>query len=248
MATHTHPQIIMVSDLHFGADYPKAAPDREKKFCRFLESLPAHAEELWILGDLFEFWMEYQKVIPKSHFGVLHGLRKLVERGMRVHYLSGNHDFNLGRFFEQELGLHVHDGPVTATLQGRHCLLLHGDGLAESDRLYRLTKWIMRHPWSNRAFQWFHPDLGIGLARHLSGLSRDKHDNRPRFMDEYEKAAIKLLGQGHEIVVHGHTHCGFVKEVPGGLWVNSGEWLQRLEYLVMSQGAFELKTYPDGGP
>ncbi len=237
------PRVILVSDLHFGANYAKAHPDREEHFCRFLATLPGQAQTLWILGDLFEFWMEYETVIPKAHFGVLHALRNLVDAGLQVNYLSGNHDFNLGRFFNQSLGLQVHEGPVARTMQGKRCLLLHGDGLAKSDWKYRLTKSVMRHPLSNRLFQWIHPDFGIGLAQYSSKLSRDSHGNRPRFMAEYEAAARQLLTQGHDVVVHGHTHCGFVKPLAEGLYVNSGEWLERLEYVSLENGEFRLNTY-----
>jgi UDP-2,3-diacylglucosamine hydrolase len=235
--------VYFVSDLHFGARYAKANPDREAHFVRFLETRAAGAEKLFILGDLFEFWMEYRNYVPKHHFRVLAALARLAERGVEVHYLSGNHDFNLGSFFGDSLGLKVHQGPVSVELQGRRIHLLHGDGLAFSDWKYRLVKKIMLHPLSNAAFRLLHPDLGMALAKKLSALSRDRHGNRPRFLEQYEKASRKLMSQGHDALIHGHSHAGFVKQVPEGTYVNSGEWLERMEYVSLKDGVFSLETY-----
>jgi UDP-2,3-diacylglucosamine hydrolase len=239
----TEGKIFFVSDLHFGADYGKAHPDREGHFVRFLETRVPGASHLFILGDLFEFWMEYRNYVPKKHFRVLAALARLVEQGVEVHYLSGNHDFNLGSFFGDSLGLKVHQGPVPVELQGKRVLLLHGDGLASSDWKYRLVKKIMLHPWSNGAFRLLHPDFGMELAKGLSKLSRDRHGNRPRFLEQYEKASRKLLAQGHDVVMHGHSHAGFVKRLPEGVYVNSGEWLERMEFVVMRGGVCSLETY-----
>src|SRR6266849_9713377 len=102
---------FFVSDLHLGARYAKADPERAAHFEVFLRSLPGRAEALFLLGDLFEFWMEHRHYIPKTGFGVLSALRDLARAGIPVHYLAGNHDFELGTFLGQELGVHTHAGP-----------------------------------------------------------------------------------------------------------------------------------------
>lgn len=238
--------VYFVSDLHLGAAYRRAAPDREQHFQRFLDTVASRASQLFILGDLFEFWMEYRNYIPKHHFRTLAALEQLVRKGVEVHYLAGNHDFNLGAFFEESLGMKVHHGPLPMVLQGRRVLLLHGDGLAGPDWKYRLVKGVTRHPWSNFWFKLLHPDWGMELARYLSRLSRDKHGNRPRMLPEYEKAGRALLAEGHEVVMHGHTHSGFVKRFPEGIYINSGEWLERMEYVEFSEGEFALRTFDPG--
>jgi UDP-2,3-diacylglucosamine hydrolase len=234
---------FFVSDLHFGAKYAKAHPDRENHFIRFLDERAAAGTHLFILGDLFEFWMEYRNYVPKHHFRTLAALARLVDKGVQVHYLSGNHDFNLGSFFRESLGLIVHQGRYPVELQGRRLLLLHGDGLASSDWKYRLTKKVMLHPLTNAAFRLIHPDLGMELAKTLSRLSRDRHGNRPRFLPQYEAASRRLLAQGRDIVMHGHTHAGFVKTLPEGIYVSTGEWLERMEYVTMRDGVCRLETY-----
>lgn len=234
---------FFVSDLHLGAEYHRARQRREQHFQRFLETRAIHGSHLFILGDLFEFWMEYRHYIPKHHFATLAALERVVRAGVEVHYISGNHDFNLGRFFGDTLGIHVHHGPYPVTLQGRKLLLLHGDGLAKSDWKYKIAKGVTLHPFTNALFKLIHPDWGMSLARYLSGLSRDQHGNRPRMLPLYEEACRGLLKQGHDVVMHGHTHAGFVKRLPEGIYVNTGEWLERMEFVAMRDGEVFLETY-----
>jgi UDP-2,3-diacylglucosamine hydrolase len=233
-----------ISDLHLGARYAKARPEREAQFRRFLEDTASQASHLFILGDLFEFWMEYRHYIPKAHFRTLAALSRLAESGVEVHYLCGNHDFNPGPFFGEHLGMQIHTEPLAVELQGKKMLLLHGDGLAASDWKYRLMKKITVHSWSNHAFKWLHPDRGMELARFLSKLSRDRHGNQPRGLKEYEAACRALLLQGYDIVMHGHTHAAFVREFPEGVYVNSGEWLERMEYISLRDGQCRLESFP----
>ncbi len=233
-----------ISDLHLGARYRGMPAERETWLLRFLREEAQRASHLFILGDLFEFWMEYRSYVPKSHFRVLAALETLARSGVEVHYLAGNHDFNLGAFFRDQLGLQVHPDELRIELQGKRLLLLHGDGLAASDGRYRIMKRVFRNPLSNILFRLVHPDWGMGLANALSGLSRDQHGNRPRKMDEYEAAGRALLARGDcDIVMHGHTHAAFVKDVPEGIYVNSGEWLYGMRYAVMENGACRIERY-----
>lgn len=233
-----------ISDLHLGARYRDLDPGREDLVLRFLEGKAAAASHLFILGDLFEFWMEYANFIPKEHFRILAALEGLARRKVQVHYLSGNHDFNLGAFFRDGMGLRVHADEIRIELQGKRLLLLHGDGLAPSDWKYRAMKRLFRHPLSNRLFKLLHPDIGMGLARAASKASRDQHQNRPRKMDEYEAAGRALLGGGGlDILIHGHTHAAFVKAFPEGIYVNSGEWLTKMEYVAMASGECRIEKF-----
>src|SRR4051812_32331691 len=147
-----------ISDLHLGARYRGMPAERETWLLRFLREDAPRASHLFILGDLFEFWMEYGSYVPKYHFRVLAALEALVRSGVEVHYLAGNHDFSLGPFFADQLGVKVHADEIRMDLQGQRLLLLHGDGLAASDGRYRLMKKVFRHPLANFLFRLLHPD------------------------------------------------------------------------------------------
>jgi UDP-2,3-diacylglucosamine hydrolase len=241
----TNPSIAyFISDLHLGARYPGLSADRETVVLRFLREKALRGSHLFILGDLFEFWMEYASFVPKDHFRILAALEELVRNGVDVHYLSGNHDFNLGAFFRDHVGLRVHPDEIRIELQGKRLLLLHGDGLAKSDWKYRIMKRVFRHPLSNRCFKLLHPDFGMGLAKAMSKASRDQHKNLPRFMDEYEATCRALLSDGRQdILMHGHTHAAFVKAFPEGVYVNSGEWLTKMEYVAMEGGVCRIERF-----
>ena len=231
-----------VSDAHFGAEFTGAYPHRQKHFCDFLESIRSSASHLFILGDLFEFWMEYRYYVPKGPFPVLAKLLDLTRDGIPVHYLSGNHDFNLGLFLRDSVGVQTHHGPQVVELQGKRLLLLHGDGIVEKDWKYRQLKKVLIHPLANWAFKCLHPDWGMALARFVGGASRLTH--KPTSKEAYRKAALNLLREhGAEIVMHGHTHLHFVREEPGGVYANSGEWLRRLQYIDMKDGVLSPREF-----
>lgn len=237
---------FFISDLHLGAATRAALPHRAESFRDFLRFAAPRASHLFLLGDLFEFWMEYRHFIPKSEFRTLAALEAVRAAGVEVHYLAGNHDFALGDFFSRQLGMQVHAGPLALALQGKRLLLLHGDGLAPSDRAYRLLKRVLVHPLAGKAFRLLHPDLGMRLAGAVGQGSRDRHGYRPRKLDEYERAARALLAEGHDIVMHGHTHQGFVKRFPEGVYVNSGEWMRRLQFVELEEGECRLKEWDAG--
>lgn len=235
---------FFVSDLHLGTRYSGARADREALFERFLRGLPGRASHLFLLGDVFEFWMEHRHVVPKRHFRVLAALHELARAGTEIHYFRGNHDFNLGTYFDDHVGITTHEGPATITLQGRRILLLHGDGMNPKDRAYRLVRRVLHSRWANFLWKLLHPDLGMALALGVGKASRESHGSIPRDLDQYEAAARALLREsGCGILMHGHIHSGFVKEVPEGIYVNTGEWLKRLEYVEMEAGVPVLKTY-----
>ena len=118
-AVGSAPLAYFISDLHLGAAHPGLDPDRETVVLRFLRDKAAAASHLFILGDLFEFWMEYRSFVPKEHFRILAALEALAREGVEVHYLSGNHDFNLGGFFRDQLGLRVHADEIRVRAPGQ---------------------------------------------------------------------------------------------------------------------------------
>lgn len=237
---------FFVSDLHLGTPYEGARPDREAHFESWLRGLEGRADHLFLLGDIFEFWMEYRHYIPKNHFGVLAALHALRCSGTEIHYLCGNHDFNLGTFFRDKLGIRTHSGPFATELQGKRMLLLHGDGMLPRDRKYRMVRRVLHHPLANRAWKLLHPDLGMRIALKVGMLSRARHTVPD--LRQYEAEARRLLAAGgHDILIHGHIHTGYVKRLPEGVYVNTGEWLTRLEYAEMSNGICSLKTYEPSG-
>lgn len=231
-----------VSDLHLGTRLKSGSSDSEKLFLKFLDEISGSAGHLFLLGDIFEFWMEYKYYIPKEYFKVLSQLEQLSKNEIEIHYINGNHDFNLGTFFTREFGIHTHHQPFKIKIQNKNLLLLHGDGMAESDKKYRFMKNVIIHPASNFLFKLLHPDLGMSLAKFTG--SRSRKCLYKNLKAEYEKRGSELLTDDVDILIHGHTHSAFIKDLKHGIYINSGNWMESTDYVEMENGTCALKKYP----
>jgi UDP-2,3-diacylglucosamine hydrolase len=235
--------VFFVSDAHLGLGNPFEESRKEETLIRFLNHAARSADTLFILGDLFDFWFEYKAVVPRRFIRVLWALERLHERGVRVLYLTGNHDFWLESFFPLELGIEVHTEPLEMKLNGKRFWIAHGDGIMKKDRGYRLLKRIMRHPLSERLYRLLHPDLAFGLAGFFSKLSR----NHPAFPDDdkdYVDYAEARFAEGFDCVVLAHTHRPMVSKKGGKTYVNTGDWIRHFSYAKFSGGRLTLEQWP----
>lgn len=239
--------VYFISDAHFGITLD-GCENREEHFFKFLEEISGSMSTLFIVGDLFDFWIEYSCAIRPDYFNVLHHLKLIVEKGVEVHYLAGNHDFALGSFLTDQVGITVHPGHVDTTIQGKKVHLFHGDGLIKKDIGYRLLKSILRNKINQRLYKLLHPTIGVKLGTFFSGSSRKYL--RPRFLDwvkkEYREHANRYLEKGSDIVLFGHTHCGEIVNCPSGIYCNTGSWLVHYNYASMTNGELRLWSYAPG--
>lgn len=234
--------VVFVSDAHLGADPRPLEREREAALHRFLESLPGRASELVVVGDLFDFWFEYRTAIPRRHFATLAALARLREQGLPIHYLPGNHDFWLGRFFEDELGIRTHEGPLRLERQGRRIWVHHGDGLVGGDLGYRMLKKVIRHPVSIALYGLLHPDLGIPLARRVSQWSRHSRPDREPDLDRlWREVALPRFEQGFDAVVIGHFHEALHRREQGREFVVLGDWMRHFTWAELSGGRLTLE-------
>lgn len=229
----TKPDYI-VSDIHLGA-----VPDQtERAFVRFLEHVGAEAESLLLNGDVFDFWFEYGDVIPGRHFRVLAALADLVDAGMRVVLVGGNHDAWGGRFLSEEVGLDLIDGVWRTRIAGEPALVAHGDGLGRGDIKYRVLKATLRSRPAIWGFRALHPELGMRLARAVSatetrGMEEEAVRGRAAFLRDW---AAQQLQQDATLrwVVCGHAHLPEITELaPGRHYVNAGDWIRHRSYVTI---------------
>jgi UDP-2,3-diacylglucosamine hydrolase len=239
---------LIVSDIHLGS-----VPDTtERAFRRFLEVEAAGASGLLINGDLFDFWFEYRTVVPRKHFRVLGALASLVESGVAIWFVGGNHDAWGGSFLEDDVGITVLRGPLTMTLAGRRTLIAHGDGVGTGDVGYRMLKALIRHPVTVSAFRLIHPDWGAWIADRVSSTDEkaalEDATGLTRARPILAWAREQLLGdESLDLVVAGHSHVPEIAEVaPGRFYANSGDWVRHSSYLVLSseERAPSLRSWP----
>lgn len=237
----------ITSDVHLGA-IPR---ERERAFLSFLEHVGAQARSLLVNGDLFDFWFEYGDVIPGKHFRVLAALSELVDAGVPVTLMGGNHDAWGGRFLREEVGVAFHPDRWRTELGGRRALVTHGDGVGRGDLGYRMLKAVLRNPVMVAGFRALHPELGMKLARRVSSTEGKATVDvgaagRARHIEEWAQERLRAEPD-LELVVCGHSHQPVVAEVePGRYYLNSGDWIHHDSYITVRPGtAPTLYRWPD---
>ena len=165
-------KIYFLSDFHLGAPNITESLKREKKIIRFLNEIKNDALEIFILGDLFDFWYEYKKVVPKGYVRILGKLAEITDSGIPVYFFVGNHDMWMNDYFQKELNIPVFFEPKEFFYNDKKFLIGHGDGLGPGDHGYKFIKKVFR----NKACQWLFgilpPYIGMGIAGYFSRKSR----------------------------------------------------------------------------
>ena len=117
------------SDIHLGAGDRTAAREVERRFVAWLDRAGRDAESIFLVGDIFDFWFEYRRVVPKGFVRTLGKLAELTDRGVRVVFLTGNHDMWVGDYLTRECGVEVYTASQLLTLGGRRIFVAHGDNM-----------------------------------------------------------------------------------------------------------------------
>ena len=231
--------IYFVSDVHLGA---KIGPEeRESWLLDLLKEVPGQAGALFVLGDLFEFWFEYRHAIPKGTFRIARALADAVDSGVPVVYLGGNHDFWLGSYLRDELGVQVSLEPITVRLHGRTVHLAHGDGLGPGDNGYKVLKAVLRNPLAIAGYRSIHPDLGIPLGYGVSSLSRRHTQAREVLLPKILRDVARPRIQGEvSAMVMGHVHEPAHFRGDGRDFLIIGDWIENFTHVRMIDGEFRL--------
>lgn len=219
----------ILADVHLGV----APRETERALIAFLRALPGRAGSLMIDGDLFDFWFEWRTAIPRTGFRVLAALADVVDAGVPVTWIAGNHDCWGGDVLRQDVGVTYHFGAWTGDLAGWRARVEHGDGLrGREDRGYRAIRPVLRHPLSKAAFRLLPVDTASRLA---TGSSQASRTYRPRD----DGLGIRRAGMARleaepqlELLVLGHSHvAGVERASTGGVYANPGSWLDAPTYL-----------------
>ncbi|NOY05020.1 MAG: UDP-2,3-diacylglucosamine diphosphatase [Chlorobi bacterium] len=232
-----------ISDVHLGFMSLEEERSKEDLLLNLLAEITEKNGDLFILGDLFDFWYEYRHVVPRGFHRTLAALDRLTSSGARVEYLIGNHDFAVGDFFRTELNIPVHRRDLELYLQNKRLYLYHGDGLAASDTGYRFLKRILHNPIAQFVFRWIHPDIGFRLARLSSHTSRNytgQKDFGPS--DGILEEAKKRINDGFDVVIMGHRHVPSFQRIEDGCYINLGAWLDDAPYAVLEHGEIRLRN------
>ncbi len=230
-------KIYFASDFHLGMDGRVSSRERELQLLRWMDLIAADAGELFLVGDLFDFWFEYHTVVPKGYVRFLGKLAELRDQGPHIHIYTGNHDMWMLDYFESEFGIPVYHRPVVREFGGKTFFIGHGDGLGPKDYGYKLLKKVFRNPLCQWAFARLHPNFGVGLANFLSGRSRAANPPDPKFLGEegewliaYCHRKLGVVPADYYIFGHRHLPIDYLLNNGKSRYINLGDWLQYNTY------------------
>jgi UDP-2,3-diacylglucosamine hydrolase len=231
------------SDAHLGIGTLREDQERELRLVRFLDFIRRDAEQIFIVGDLFDYWFEYKTVVPKKYFRLFAKIAEITEKGIRIYFIAGNHDFWIKDYFRTELGMEIHLNPVEADIRGKRFFIHHGDGLLKGDTGYKILKRILRSKVNIFLFSLVHPDIAGRIARLSSQASRRYTSNRAYESKDMTDFAGKKISEGFDFVVMGHNHVPSLQEIGSGTYVNLGDWIYENTYAVFNGKKILLKKF-----
>jgi len=241
-------KIYFISDSHFKY-HNIGESEREKQalFLGFLDQI-AGARRLYLVGDIFDFWFEYRSVIPRYYGNILEGLRNLRRSGTEIFITGGNHDFWVGPYLTNEIGLTPLPPLSTHLLQGRTVTITHGDLLLPGDYGYKALKAVIRSRPAVALARILHPDLLYGFASRFSRASKGITHGRTReARDTLVRIAPDSFFQwGNDTFIMGHIHLPGIERFDNKVFIILGDWEEHFSYACLENGEFELKFYRAG--
>jgi len=243
-------KIYFISDFHLGAPDAASSLQREKQIVRFLEEIKGDATELFIVGDMFDFWYEYRSVVPKGYIRLLGKLAELTDSGISIHFFVGNHDMWMKDYFQKELNIPIYFEPKEFERNGKKFLIGHGDGLGPGDKGYKFIKKIFRNPVCQWLFGILPPFFGMGLANYFSHRSRAQTGaSEEVFLGEdkewliiYCKEVLKI--KNFDFFVFGHRHLAIDFRLNDeSRYINLGDWIHYYTFAVFDGKNVELKSF-----
>jgi len=243
-------KIYFASDFHLGVPDFESSLIREKRIVRWLDQVSKDADEIFLLGDIFDFWFEYKTVVPRGYTRLLGKLSELTDGGLPIHVFTGNHDMWIFDYLPEETGIILHREPLTREWNGKKVYIGHGDGLGPGDNGYKVIKKVFASKLSQWLFARFHPNFGIGLANFWSKTSRKSHYEEDKIFlgEDKEWLAIyckELLEKEHfDYFVFGHRHLPLeINLTDQSKYINLGDWITHFTYGVFDGGEFGLEKF-----
>ena len=243
-------KIYFASDFHLGVPDHDASLVREKKLVRWLDEIKADAQEIYLMGDLFDMWFEYKTVVPKGYVRLLGKLAELTDAGIKITLFTGNHDMWMFDYLPKELNVTIYREAIQREYNGKKFFLGHGDGLGPGDHGYKFIKKVL----ANKLCQWLfarvHPNLGLTVANYFSRKSRIATGNDDaKFLGEDKEWLIvyckEVLQKQHfDYFIFGHRHLPLEIQLNDkSRYVNLGDWVNYFTYAVFDGEKLELKKY-----
>lgn len=243
-------KIYFASDFHLGVPTFEKSLEREKLLVAWLEEARKDAKEIYLMGDLFDWWFEHKYTVPKGFVRVLGKIAEITDSGIPVTLFTGNHDMWMYGYLEKECGVTIHKKEVVKEYNGKKFFLAHGDGLGPGDRTYKLMKWFFASGLCQWLYARLHPNFSMWLGHYLSGKSRiSKGDSDKKYLGDDKEFLVqfckeKLKEEHFDFFVFGHRHLPLdIKVGERSRYINLGEWVNDRSYAVFDGETIELKYF-----
>lgn len=237
-----------ISDTHFGSPLYKEE-NRKLIWKNFLLSLENTDSELFLLGDIFDFWIEYKRAVRSDYFDILFSIKRLINSGVKVTLIRGNHDFIRGSFLEKTIGISVFNNEhIIITDNSINVTLIHGDNLKKGLKT-SIRNHIIKSNFNQLLYKFVHPDIGIPFAEFISSISRKRYRKKAsKNSTKYRNLAFKLLEYNNSnALIMGHTHKQELTTIDNRVYGNSGSWLKEPHAIKISGNQFSLHTINSNG-
>ncbi len=245
-------KVYFASDSHFGVPSKEKSLERERLFIKWLDEIKEDAAEIYLMGDLFEFWFEYKTVIQKGYVRLFGKLAEIADSGIPVYFFRGNHDVWAFDYFEKELNIKIYPDTLIKKIGNKTFFLGHGDGLGKGDNGYKFLKKIFRNRFNQWLFRWMHPDIGTAMGLYWTEKSRVANVNKG--LEEVNRAGIERIsgycrsmiekGEKIDYFIFGHIHKPNIEDINGkAKYFSIGDWITNFSYVVFDGKKVELKYF-----
>lgn len=244
----TKGKIYFASDFHLGVPSREKSLEREKLIVQWLDEIKKDCAELYLMGDLFDFWFEYRTVVPKGFTRLLGKIAEFTDAGIPVSVFTGNHDMWMFDYLRDELGVNIYKKSITREYNSKKFFLGHGDGLGPGDHGYKFIKKVFANPVCQWLFARIHPNTGIGIANFWSRRSRVSNEEKETFKGEEQEYLISfvkdtLKKEHYDYFIFGHRHLPLEIKIGNATYINLGEWVNYTTYAVFDGTTLQLQHY-----
>lgn len=244
----TEKNIYFVSDAHLGADLGKSSEEREILLISWLNEIKDNASEIYLLGDIFDFWYEFKYFVPKNFVVFLAKLRELSDNGIKINFFTGNHDMWTFGYLAEICKLNVFYNVTKFTINEKKIFIGHGDGLGNYDKKYIFIKKIFKSKFCQFIFKTIHPSISFRIANAWSKSNRKKHkytkpkDINDEYLIKYAREVLKT--ENIDFFIFGHRHIPLQTSLSENcIYTNIGDWLINFTYGIFDGEKIFLEQF-----
>ena len=239
-----------ISDVHLGTGTVKDSRNHERKLVDWLSMAQKDADKIFLVGDIFDFWFEYKRVVPQGFTRVLGKLCEITDSGIEVHFFIGNHDIWTFGYLEKEIGLKVHLKPEIFELNGNRVFIAHGDGLNDKSKTFSVIRAIFHNKFLQRCFALLHPNFAMRLGQKWSNHNRKKHDTENlQFLGEENENLVLFAKkmnktQPNTYYIFGHRHILLnLQLAKNSQMVILGDFIHKFSYAILDEKGLSLEVF-----